>query len=69
MTCWCITAGTSDLPSRPQLLVDDLLVYNGQLGQIAGGPSRLVGQPVPYHTVLFTADRELVQRERNTVIR
>ncbi|XP_043231543.1 katanin-interacting protein-like [Amphibalanus amphitrite] len=51
------------------LLVDDLLVYNGQLGQIAGGPARLVGQPVPYHTVLFTSDRELIQRERNTVIR
>ncbi|XP_037088357.1 katanin-interacting protein-like [Pollicipes pollicipes] len=42
------------------LLVDDLVVYNGVLGR-APEPARAGGrgQPLPYHTVLFTANREL----------
>ncbi|XP_067133505.1 katanin-interacting protein-like isoform X3 [Centruroides vittatus] len=46
------------------LLIDDLLVYNGVLAQIRPG-----FETIPYHTILFTTDREILNKEKNTVVR
>ncbi|KDR22187.1 protein KIAA0556-like isoform X2 [Zootermopsis nevadensis] len=49
------------------ILVDDLLVYNGVLDKVSGISKMSV--EVPYRTVLFTADKELLKREHSTQIR
>ncbi|XP_076332193.1 katanin-interacting protein-like isoform X3 [Tachypleus tridentatus] len=46
-----------------ELLVDDLLVYNGILTQVRQGAGT-----VPYQTILFTNDKDIVNRERHTII-
>ncbi|XP_063223456.1 katanin-interacting protein-like isoform X2 [Bacillus rossius redtenbacheri] len=51
-----------------EILVDDLLVYNGVLDKV----SRPFGEPgnkVSYRTVLFTRDINLLRQERNTQVR
>ncbi|KAJ4446220.1 hypothetical protein ANN_12914 [Periplaneta americana] len=50
-----------------QILVDDLLVYNGVLDKVSSVPKTSV--KVPYRTVLFTTDKELLRRERSTQVR
>ncbi|CAH1795086.1 unnamed protein product [Owenia fusiformis] len=53
------------------LLVDDLLVYNGQLEAcvpIARGILPTLDLPQKYHTILFTQDKELLRKEKHTVI-
>ena len=54
-----------------QLLVDDLLVYNGTLGmtaQTARGILPNCTASLPYHTILFTDNKKLRQQEKHTLI-
>ncbi|KAF0302506.1 Protein KIAA0556 [Amphibalanus amphitrite] len=47
------------------LLVDGLVVYNSVLGRVPDARGR--HEPVPYHTVLFTSNKEIARRERHSV--
>ncbi|XP_046573388.1 katanin-interacting protein-like isoform X2 [Haliotis rubra] len=53
------------------LLVDDLLVYNGRLQAVTTGARGILPHcqgPQQYHTVLFTDNKEILKREKNTII-
>nr|CAD7258594.1 unnamed protein product [Timema shepardi] len=59
------------LPS--QILVDDLLVYNGVLDKVSitlnSSTTNLPSTKVPHRTVLFTRDKELLQQEHSNQVR
>ncbi|XP_030841044.1 protein KIAA0556 [Strongylocentrotus purpuratus] len=53
------------------LLVDDLLVYQGILGQVTSAARGILPSmdvPIPYHTILFADNAELRRRERHTIL-
>ncbi|KAL3876809.1 hypothetical protein ACJMK2_034603 [Sinanodonta woodiana] len=53
------------------LLVDDLLVYNGELKavpHVARGIVPTAQASQPYHTIIFTNKKEILKREKNTII-
>ncbi|GAB1610533.1 protein KIAA0556-like, partial [Argonauta hians] len=53
------------------LLVDDLLVCNGSLPPVNNASRGILptcDMPHPYHTFLFTENKEVLKRERHTVI-
>ena len=55
-----------------QVLVDDLLVYNGVLPQLVDysrGILPNMEMPVIHHTILFTEDEDLLVTERNHLLR
>ena len=55
-----------------QLLVDDLLVYNGELQSVPRGARGILPNcegPQPYHTILFVSNKEVLKKERNTIIK
>lgn len=55
-----------------QLLVDDLLVYNGTVQAVKAGARGILPTcqgPQQYHTILFTDNPDIVKREKNTVIK
>ncbi|WAQ97417.1 KATIP-like protein [Mya arenaria] len=53
------------------LLVDDLLVYNGTLQGVPTGARGILptcDAPQPYHTILFTNNKDILRKEKHTVI-
>ncbi|XP_045212183.2 katanin-interacting protein-like isoform X2 [Mercenaria mercenaria] len=53
------------------LLVDDLLVYNGVLQAVTQGARGILPNcegPQPYHTILFTNNKDILKKEKNTII-
>ncbi|KAL5018794.1 hypothetical protein ScPMuIL_004516 [Solemya velum] len=53
------------------VLVDDLLVYNGTLQSVTTGARGILPTcegPQHYHTILFTENKEILRREKHTVI-
>ncbi|XP_036369214.1 protein KATNIP homolog isoform X2 [Octopus sinensis] len=53
------------------LLVDDLLVCNGSLPAVNNASRGILptcDMPHPYHTLLFTENKEVLKKERHTVI-
>ena len=55
-----------------QLLVDDLLVYNGTVQAVKAGARGILPTcqgPQQYHTILFTDNPDIVKREKHTVIK
>ncbi|XP_041364093.1 katanin-interacting protein-like [Gigantopelta aegis] len=59
--------GTKDFA----LLVDDLLIYNGCLKMVTQGARGILPTcegSQPYHTVLFTNNKEILKREKTTII-
>merc|ERR1712168_120988 len=61
-----ITRGVKDFA----LLVDDLLVYNGTLGLANPSTDNIFSlqNPNNYHTIVFTKDQVLIEREKDTII-
>jgi hypothetical protein len=52
--------------------VDDLLVYNGMLQAVMQGVRGIIptcNAPQRYHTILFTDNKEILKKEKHTVIR
>lgn len=55
-----------------QLLVDDLLVYNGMLQPVRAGAKGIVPNcdtPQSYHTILFTDNKDIIRKEKHSIIR
>lgn len=55
-----------------KLLVDDLLVYNGMLQPVRAGAKGIVPNcdtPQSYHTILFTDNKDIIRKEKHSIIR